>query len=85
MDGPRKLDGGSLVMETPLDPKSGATSITLDALEWIHRITSHIPDPDAIVRDFTGPIPTAGGFPRRLRGTVKLSRFQRQWMDKIHL
>jgi hypothetical protein len=44
MDALKKLDDGSLVMETPRDPRTGATSITLDPLEWIHRITSHIPD-----------------------------------------
>jgi hypothetical protein len=44
MDTLQKLDDGNLVMETPPDPRSGATSIGLDPLEWIHRITSHIPD-----------------------------------------
>ena len=42
VDALEKLDDGSLVLETPPDPKSGATSIALDPLEWIHRITSHI-------------------------------------------
>jgi hypothetical protein len=54
MDALRKLDGGSLVMETPPDPKSGATSITLDELEWIHRITCHIPDPGRHCQRFCG-------------------------------
>jgi hypothetical protein len=44
MDALKKLDDGRLVMETPPHPRTGATSITLDPLEWIHRITSHIPD-----------------------------------------
>lgn len=39
------LDDGKLVMDTPPDPRTGATSITFDPLEWIHRLTSHIPDP----------------------------------------
>ena len=36
------------------DPKSGATSITLDPLEWIHRLTSHIPDPGRHCQRFYG-------------------------------
>jgi hypothetical protein len=39
MDALHKLDDGNLVLETSPDPRSGATSITLDPLEWIHRIT----------------------------------------------
>ena len=45
MDALHRPDDGSLVVETPPDPKTDATSITLDPLEWVHRITSHIPDP----------------------------------------
>jgi hypothetical protein len=48
LDAIRELDDGRLVMETPADPRTGATSIELDHLEWIHRITSHIPDPDIL-------------------------------------
>jgi hypothetical protein len=44
MDALHKLDDGRLALETPPDPKTGATSIVLDPLEWIHRITAHIPD-----------------------------------------
>jgi hypothetical protein len=45
MDALHRLDDGSLVLQTPPDPRTGVTSIELDPLEWIHRITSHIPDP----------------------------------------
>ena len=45
MDALHRLDDGSLVLQTPPDPRTGATSIELDPLQWIHRITSHIPDP----------------------------------------
>jgi hypothetical protein len=48
MDALKKLADGRLAMETPPDPratKTGATSIELDPLEWICRITSHVPDP----------------------------------------
>jgi hypothetical protein len=45
MDVLQKLDEENLVLETPPDPRSGATSIELDPLAWIHRITLHIPDP----------------------------------------
>jgi len=54
MDALQKLDDGNLVMDTPADPKTGATSITLDPLEWIHRLTSHIPDPGRHCQRFYG-------------------------------
>jgi len=60
MDALEKLDDGSLVLETPPDPKSGATSIALDPLEWIHRITSHIPDPGRHCQRFYGAYSNRG-------------------------
>jgi hypothetical protein len=54
MDALQKLDAGHLVLQTPPDPRSGATSITLDPLEWIHRIASHIPDPGRHCQRFYG-------------------------------
>ena len=45
MDSLQKLDDGKLVMDTHPDPRTGATSITFDPLEWFHRLTSHIPAP----------------------------------------
>lgn len=54
MDALQKLDDGNLVLETPPDPRSGATSIALDPLEWIHSITSHIPDPGRHCQRFYG-------------------------------
>jgi hypothetical protein len=65
MDALEKLADGNLVLKTLPDPKTGATSIKLDLLEWIHRITPISRTQDAIVKDFTGPIPTAPGFPQR--------------------
>ena len=41
MDGLQKLEDGRLAMETPPDPRIGASLIALDPLEWIHRITAH--------------------------------------------
>jgi hypothetical protein len=63
MDALEKLDGGSLVLETPPDPRSGATSITLDPIEWIHRITSHIPDPGRHCQRFYGAYSNRGRIP----------------------
>jgi hypothetical protein len=45
MDALQKLEDGNLALETPPDPRTGATLLTLDPLEWIHRLTAHIPDP----------------------------------------
>jgi len=45
MDALKKQPDGTLTLQTPPDPRTGATSITLDPLEWIHRITAHIPEP----------------------------------------
>jgi len=58
---------GRLVIETPPDPKTSATSIDLDPLEWIHRITSHIPDPGRHYQRFYGAYSTAGGFAWHLK------------------
>jgi len=60
MDSLQKLDDGSLVMDTPPDLRTGATSIELDALEWIHRITSHIPDPGRHCQRFYGAYSNRG-------------------------
>jgi hypothetical protein len=43
MDALQKLQDGSLALETPPDPRTGATSLTLDPLEWIHRISPKFP------------------------------------------
>jgi len=60
LDALEKLDHGGLVLETPPDPKTGATSITMDPLEWIHRITSHIPDPGRHGQRFYGAYSNRG-------------------------
>jgi len=41
----RKLEDGNLALETPPDQRTGATLLTLDPLEWIHRITAHSLNP----------------------------------------
>jgi hypothetical protein len=60
MDALRTLDDGSLVAETPPNPRTGATSIELDPREWIHRITSHIPDPERHCQRFYGAYSNRG-------------------------
>jgi hypothetical protein len=54
MDALHKLDDGRLALGTPPDPKTGATAIVLDPLEWIHRIAAHIPDPGRHCQRFYG-------------------------------
>jgi hypothetical protein len=54
MDALQELQDGRLAMETPPDPKTGATTVTLDPIEWIHRIVAHIPDPGRHGQRFYG-------------------------------
>ena len=63
MDALETLDDGSLVLETPPDPRTGATSIALDPIDWIHRITSHIPDPGRHCQRFYGAYSNRGRIP----------------------
>jgi hypothetical protein len=64
MDAMQKLDGGNLALETPPDPRTGATVVALGPLEWIHRITRTSPIPAAIASAFTAPIATGPESPR---------------------
>ena len=54
MEALEQLDDAKLALETPPDPRTGVTRLGLDALEWIHRITSHIPDPGRHCQRFYG-------------------------------
>jgi len=38
-------EDGRVLLEIPPDPRTGATALSLDPLEWIRRITNQIPDP----------------------------------------
>jgi hypothetical protein len=69
MDAFEKLADGTLLLETPRDPRSGATRVVLDPLEWIHRITAHIPDPGSHCQRFYGAYSN--------RGRVATARAQR--------
>jgi hypothetical protein len=60
MDALEKQADYRLVMETPPDPKTGAASIELDPLAWIHHITSHIPDPGRHCQRFYGAYSNRG-------------------------
>jgi hypothetical protein len=40
----RMQDEGRLSVTTPPDPHTGATTLILDPLDWIHAVTAHIPD-----------------------------------------
>jgi len=56
----RKLEDGNLALETPPDPSTGATRVVLEPLEWIHRITAHIPDPASHCQRFYGAYSNRG-------------------------
>jgi hypothetical protein len=60
MDALEKQADGRLAMETPPDPKTGATSMEMDPLARIHRITSHIPDPGRHCQRFYGAYSNRG-------------------------
>jgi len=60
MDALDELDDGNLALETPPDPRTGATRVVLDPLEWIHRITAHIPDPGSHCQRFYGAYSNRG-------------------------
>ena len=64
MDALQKEPDGSLTLQTPPDPRTGASFITLDPLEWIHRITAHIPNPGQHTRRLHG------AYSNRSRGRV---------------
>jgi hypothetical protein len=64
MDALKKQPDGTLTLQTPPDPRTGTTSITLDPLEWIHRITAHIPNPGQHTRRLYG------AYSNRSRGRV---------------
>jgi hypothetical protein len=60
MDALEKLEDGTLSLDTPPDPRTGATRVVLDPLEWIHRITAHIPDPGKHCQRFYGAYSNRG-------------------------
>lgn len=62
MDALEQLDDGNLALETPPDPRTGATRVVLDPLEWIHRITAHIPNPGSHCQRFYAAYSNRGGF-----------------------
>ena len=62
MDALQKRADGTLALQTRRDFRTGATLLVLDPLEWIQRITSHIPDPGQHTRrSYGGPIVTGQG------------------------
>jgi hypothetical protein len=64
MDALQQQPDGILAMETPPNPRSGATLIVLDPLGWIHRISAHIPNPGQHTRR------SYGAYSNRARGTA---------------
>jgi hypothetical protein len=56
---------GRVLLETPPDPRTGATTLALEALEWVRRITNQIPDPRThVVRYY-------GAYSNRARGLYR--------------
>ena len=62
-DGARPTPEGPVVVPTPPDPRTGAEELHLDPLDWVHAVTTQIPDPaQHLVRYY-------GGYASRTRGT----------------
>ena len=68
MDALQKRADGTLALETRPDFRTGATLLVLDPLEWIQRITSHIPDPGQHTRR------SYGAYSNRSRVTARAAR-----------
>jgi len=66
MDALQKEPDGSLTLKTLPNPRNGTSSITLDPLEWIHRIVSHIPDPGQHTRRSYGAYSNRSRVTRRV-------------------
>jgi predicted nucleic acid-binding protein len=64
MDALHELEDGNLALTTPPDPRTGTTVLTFDPLEWIHRITAHIPNPGSHCQRYYGE------YSNRARATV---------------
>jgi hypothetical protein len=62
IDALEKRDNGSLAMQTPPDPRTGATILVFDSLEWIYHITQ-IPDPGQHNQRYYGPIASGPEYP----------------------
>lgn len=61
MDALQKLKDGRLALETPPNPRTGATLLALDPLEWIQNITAHISDPGRHGQRFYGAYSNRAG------------------------
>jgi hypothetical protein len=83
LDALQQLDDGKLALETPPDPRTGVTLLALDPLEWIHRITSHIPGPGRHCQRFYGAYSNRGrvGKPRAEAGNTDASANAREDKD----
>jgi hypothetical protein len=40
-----RVEGGQVLVTTPPDPRTGATELALDPLDFVHAVTEQIPDP----------------------------------------
>ena len=54
LDRVRTTDDGHVLLKIPPDPKTSATVLALDPLEWVRRITNQIPDPKKHMTRFCG-------------------------------
>jgi hypothetical protein len=59
-DALRTLDDDNLALETPPDPRTGATLVILDPPEWIYRIATPIPQPPGHCQRFYGAYSNRG-------------------------
>ena len=65
-DGAQPTPRGQVLLPTPPDPRTGAEELALDPLDWVHALTTQIPEPGShLVRYF-------GAYSCRTRGARRL-------------
>ena len=87
MDRVHTTDDGRVLLEIPPGPKTGATVLVLDPLEWVRRITNQIPDPKMHMTRMYGAYSNRarrlyrgeGGTPVRIVETERLPKSRASW------
>ena len=90
----RETEDGRVLLEIPPDPKTSATVLALDSIEWVRRVTNQIPDPKMHMTRFYGAYSNrarriyrgeeSGGSPRIVE-TEPLPRSRATWARLLRM